>query len=324
LLVLGEGEVRLRRINMALKKGMGNLRRAFNARGVYVFVMTPFKMKKNSRGQYEVDLPGVEGNIRRFSRVKGDRTMVVCGGSGEFHSLSPSEVREIARAAVSGAEGRCKIVCGVGGPTQNAVKMAGAAQEAGCDAVLVMPHEGVVKQGEKAIYERHTAISKAIDIGLMPFRAPHQPLSIDLVKRLAGVANVIAIKEESGAVDWVRTGVRVTCGGVPFITGGSENMIPYYYLAGAVGFTTGMANLTLENSVQLHSAAIRKDWDRAMAWRDYFEPLTDLRRELGTPMLKGGLEMMGLAGGPVRATGAVLDAAGRRRVRKLLTEKGLL
>jgi len=34
--------------------------------------------------------------------------------------------------------------------------------------------------------------------------------------------------------------------------------------------------------------------------------------------------MMGLAGGPVRDSGAVLDKAGRRRVRRLLTEKKLL
>lgn len=309
---------------MALKKGAGDLRRAFNARGVFVFVMTPFKMTKDRKGQYEVDLEGVERNIRHFSRVAGEKVMVVCGGSGEFHSLSPSEVIAVAQAAVAGAGGRCKVVCGVGGPTKNAVQMAEDAQEAGCDAVLVMPHDPIVSRGEKAIWGRHLAISKAIGIGLMPFRAPKQLLSIDLVRRLSGVQNVVAIKEESGAVDWVRTGVRVTCGGVPFITGGSENMIPYYYLAGAVGFTTGMANLTLPQSAQLHRAAIRKDWGRAMAWRDYFEPLTDLRRELGTPMLKGGLEMMGLAGGPVRATGAVLDAAGRRQVRKLLKEKGLL
>ncbi|MSS71451.1 MAG: dihydrodipicolinate synthase family protein [Candidatus Latescibacteria bacterium] len=308
---------------MAVKKRAGSLRRAFNARGVFVFVMTPFRRTKDRQGRYEVDLPGVERNIRHFSRVDGEKVMVVCGGSGEFHSLSPAEVASVAQAAVAGAEGRCRVVCGIGGPTKNAVRMAGAAQAAGCDAVLVMPHEGTVKRGEKALYEHHRAISKAISIGLMPFRASDQLLSLDLVKRLSAFKNTVAIKEESGAVDWVRTGARVT-GGMPFITGGSENMIPYYYLAGAVGFTTGMANLTLPQSVQLHNAAIAKDWDRAMAWRDYFEPLTDARRELGTPMLKGGLEMMGLAGGPVRATGAVLDAAGRRRVRKLMKEKGLL
>jgi len=309
---------------MATRKKRDGFRNAFNACGVYVFVMTPFKTARNRRGKFDVDLEGVERNIRYFAGVSGEKTMVLCGGAGEFSSLSPAEVKAIAAAAVAGAQGRCKIVSGIGGTNKTTVKMAEAAQEVGCDAVLVMPHEPVVKQGEKALWERHRAIAGAIDIGFLPFRAPRQTLSIDLVKRLARIKNVVAIKEESGAVDWVRTGRRVTDNTVPFITGGGENMVPYYYLAGAVGFTTGMANLTLPKSIALHDAAIAHRWDRAMALRDEFEALTQIRRDLGTPMLKAGLEMMGLAGGPVRSTGAVLDVPGRRRVRRMLKEKGVL
>ncbi|MCC7261248.1 MAG: hypothetical protein IT369_01875 [Candidatus Latescibacteria bacterium] len=125
-------------------------------------------------------------------------------------------------------------------------------------------------------------------------------------------------------MDWVRTGIRLTGGTLPIVTGGGENMVPYYYLAGAVGFTTGMANLTLAQSIALHQVAATADWARAMVWRDYFEPLTALRGELGNQMLKGGLEMMGLAGGPIRDSGAVLDANGQRRTRRLLRQKGLL
>jgi 4-hydroxy-tetrahydrodipicolinate synthase len=196
-----------------------------------------------------------------------------------------------------------------------------------------MPHDPIVSKGEQAIWAHHQAIGKAIDIGYLPFRAPRQLISIDLVKKFANHPKVVAIKEESGAIDWVRTGRIVTNHAVPIITGGGENMVPYYYLAGAVGFTTGMANLTLSKSIQLHNAAIKGRWKSAMEMRDYFESLTTLRSELGTPMLKAGLEMMGLAGGPVRDTraqysttdaGNVLDAKGRRKVRSLLKNKGLL
>lgn len=299
-------------------------RKAFNACGVYVFVMTPFKTTKDRRGKYEVDLAGVEGNIRHFAGVPGEKTMVLCGGSGEFYSLSPSEVGDISEAAVAGAGGRCKVISGIGGTTRTVVKMARRAQEAGCDAVLVMPHDPTVKRGEKAIWERHRAILKAIDIGFLPFRAPRQPISIDLVRRFAKVENVVAIKEESGAIDWVRTGRLATDHCVPFITGGGEHMVPYYYLAGAVGFTTGMANLTLPRSIAFHDAAIQGRWEDAMLIRDYFEPLTAMRGKLGTPMLKAGLEMMGLSGGPVRDTGAMLDAAARRRLKRFLKDKGIL
>ena len=286
--------------------------------------MTPFKTTTDQRGRYHVDLNGVEKNIAHFASIPGEKTMVICGGSGEFANLSPGEVRDIGQAAVAGAKGRCKIVSGIGHTDKIAVKMARAAQEAGCDGVLVMPHDPVVKRGDAAIWKRLQLIAKSISIGLLPFRAPRQTLSIDLVKRFAKMPRVVAIKEESGAVDWVRTGRRITKNTVPFITGGGENMVPYYYLAGAVGFTTGMANLTLAKSIELHEAAISNRWPLTMKLRDYFEPLTEARRKLSNAMLKGGLEMMGLAGGPLRSSGRRLTAAERRTVRRLLKQSNLL
>lgn len=303
---------------------MSTLQKKFHARGVYVFVMTPFKTTTNSNNQYEVDLNGVEKNIAHFASIPGDKTMVLCGGSGEFADLSPAEVRDISQAAVAGAKGQCQIISGIGHADSTAIKMAQAAQEAGCDAVLVMPHDPVVKRGEKTIYQRHQKIAKAIDIGIVPFRAPKQTLSIDLVNKFSKMPHVVCIKEESGAVDWVRTGCRITKNAVPFVTGGGENMVPYYYLAGAVGFTTGMANLTLAQSISLHNMAMMGLWNKAMALRDFFEPLTDMRRTIGNAMLKGGLEMMGLAGGPIRKTGKKLTAIERRKVRDLLKKKQLI
>ncbi len=301
-----------------------SLRSDFDARGVYVFVMTPFLDRMNSKGHHKVDLVGLEDNISTFAATRGDKTMVVCGGSGEINSLSAGEVVDIAAAAVAGTKGRCQVVCGVRGPDALAARTAERIQDAGANAVLIMPHEPVVRRGDRALWDRHRAIARAIDIGFLPFRAPTQTLSIDLIERFAQLPKVVAIKEESGAVDWVRTGRRVTNDTVPFITGGGENMVPYYYLAGAVGFTTGMANLTLPLSIKLHKVAAAGRWKQAMAMRDAFEPLTMMRQELGTPMLKAGLEMMGLAGGPVRATGAVLDRKDRTRVRRLLKQKKLL
>lgn len=312
----------------------GTLRRLTNARGVYVFVMTPMKTSLNRKGAFRIDTTGLEKNARYFAEIKGRKTLVICGGSGEFYALSPSEVKDLAAAAVAGVRGSCRIVCGIGWSTGKAVKMAENAQDAGCDALLVMPHDPVVARGEAAIWRHHLSIAKAVDIGIIPFRAPRQLLSINLVKRFSSLERVVAIKEESNAVDWVRTGCRAVAHNVPIITGGGENMAPYYYLAGASGFTTGMANLTLPMSIEMHNTGMRRHWKSAMELRDWFEPLTTLRGELGTPMLKAGLEMMGLAGGPMRDTqqaqmpdapsGHVLGTRDRARVRRLLKQKGVL
>ena len=99
---------------MAARSSVATLRKRFAARGVFVFVMTPFKHTTNRKGKFEPDLEGIEGNARYFSHIKGDKTLVICGGSGEFGSLSSAEVIALGQAAATGAEGRCNVVVGIG------------------------------------------------------------------------------------------------------------------------------------------------------------------------------------------------------------------
>ena len=153
-----------------------NLRKAFDAKGVYVFVMTPYKHTRNAKGKYHIDLAGLEKNISHFAGIGGDKTMVVCGGSGEIHSLEPAEVVDVASAAVAGVDGRCAVVCGVRGSDHQAARTSARLQSAGADALLIMPHEPVVKKGDRAVWARHQTIAKSIDIGFLPFRAPAQTL----------------------------------------------------------------------------------------------------------------------------------------------------
>lgn len=67
-------------------------RTEFDARRVYVFVMTPFTTRHNQRGQYELDLAGIEQNITHFPKVPGEKTMVIYGGlarSRPLHHTKP-------------------------------------------------------------------------------------------------------------------------------------------------------------------------------------------------------------------------------------------
>ena len=82
-----------------------------NAQGVFVFVMTPMKTALNRQGVYRIDTAGLEKNARYFAGIRGRKTLVICGGSGEFYALSPSEVRDLAAAAVAGARGKCAGSC---------------------------------------------------------------------------------------------------------------------------------------------------------------------------------------------------------------------
>ena len=108
-----------------------NLREQFDAKGVYVFVMTPFLTRSDARGRHAVDLVGVERNVAAFAHVHGDRTMVLCGGSGEIDSLDLGEIVDVAAAGVAGAAGRCQVICGVRGTNAQATKTGRRIQDVG-------------------------------------------------------------------------------------------------------------------------------------------------------------------------------------------------
>jgi 5-dehydro-4-deoxyglucarate dehydratase len=296
-------------------------------KGIHIFAITPFKMTDDDVPP--VDYEGVKKNARFFASVEGERVITVCGGTGEFHSLTEEENRKIVEAAASEAKGKSPLISGIGGNTESAIKMAKAAQEAGSDVVLVMPCEEVTEKkghessSEDAIFQHHAAIAEAVDIGLMPYRNRNALFSIDLILRFLEIPNVVALKDESGDLNWFRDMIVATEKRLPGIIGG-EMLAPYYYLAGASGITTGVACLVPHISLEQYRAAAKGDYRGALRIRDKLAPITKFRGKTGNTMLKAGLEMMGLAGGPIRETKAVMNDEDRKILRKLLVELGAM
>src|SRR4051794_34452570 len=100
--------------------------------GVIAFPCTPFK--KN----LALDLSGFRKNLRRLTAH--DLCAIVVGaGTGELHSLSPSEHLEIVKTAVAEIGGRCPVLAGTGFSPQIASDMAQASVAAGADGILIFP-----------------------------------------------------------------------------------------------------------------------------------------------------------------------------------------
>ena len=290
-------------------------------KGIHIFAITPFKMTDDEVPP--VDYEGVKKNARFFASVEGERVITVCGGTGEFHSLTEEENRKIVEAAASEAKGKSPLISGIGGNTESAIKMAKAAQEAGSDVVLVMPCEEIIEKSEDAIFQHHAAIAEAVDIGMIPYRNKNSLFSIELILRFLEIPNVVALKDESGDINWFRDMIVATEERLPGITG-SEMLAPYCYLAGSSGITTGLACLVPHISLEQYRAATKGDYRGALRIRDKLAPITKFRAKTGNTMLKAGLEMMGFAGGPVRETKAVMDDEDRKILRKLLVELEVL
>ena len=101
--------------------------------GVYTALFTPYT--RDNRINEEM-----VGRMVEYGIANGVRGFYLTGGTGEGLLLSKEERRQVYRAAAKAAKGRAKLIAHVGCiNTDDAVELARAAADAGCDWVSSVP-----------------------------------------------------------------------------------------------------------------------------------------------------------------------------------------
>ena len=125
-------------------------------------------------------------------------------------------------------------------------------------------------------------------------------MSVTSALRLAEIDTVIAIKEESGDVQWFRAFMAAQRKASPNhrLAGicGGEGLFPYYAMEGASAFSTGAVNLVPNLSTAMWHAVTTSDRTRINAIQEQLAPLTSLRSKPGRsiPVIKEGLRQLGV------------------------------
>lgn len=182
--------------------------RPISFEGVLFFPVTPF----DSSGSVDVDLLA-EHVESRLSFAPGG-IFPACG-TGEFHALSLDEVRSVVGVTVETVRGRVPVVAGTGGALPHAIACARAAQEAGADALLILPPylvSGPV-EGTVAYVE---AIVNATDLPVIVYHRGTAQLSVAAAVRLASNPKITGLKDGVGDIALMQSIVRaVTTAGRP-------------------------------------------------------------------------------------------------------------
>lgn len=275
--------------------------------------VTPFSADASA-----IDEDGVRALVAGLLR-DGISRLVACGNTGEYYALSSAERRrvaalsvEVARDHQGGAETPL-IVIGMGGGPADAAAEARHAAEVGADAVMVHhpsnPHitaEGLVT------YVR--AIAEASDLPVIPYLRS-AVLDSDGVRRLADIDGVVAVKYAvndlpafAAAVDATRDRPELA-----WICGTAERWAPFFWAAGALGFTSGLVNVAAAPALAMLAALERGDRDAAMrAWAKV-EPFERLRARssdgFNVAVVKAAMRHLGKPAGPVRAPASEVTAA---------------
>ncbi len=163
-------------------------------RGTGVALVTPFTRDGT------LDLEAVESLVE-WHLESGTEMIVPAGTTGEAATLNRSEFGDLVGAVVQTVNGKVPVIAGTGtNNTRKVIEMSQFAESMGVDAVLVVsPYYN--KPTQNGLYEHYKAIASAIDIPVVLYNVPGRTgsnISAETTLRLAGIPNIVAIKEASG------------------------------------------------------------------------------------------------------------------------------
>ena len=253
----------------------------------------------------------------------GVGVMTPNGNTGEFYALAPEEYVRAVRATVATLAGQGMVIAGVGFDTTTAVEMGRSAAAAGADGVMIHqplhPHQS---SGGWVAY--HRAIASALAEMPVVLYIKDPMVAAPMLRELVDTCpNVVGVKYAVG--DVVRFAALVDAfraGDLAWICGLAEPWAPFFWVAGATGFTSGLANVEPGLSLEMLRWLRDGDYDGAMrVWRSV-KPFEDLRARRNSannvPVVKEALAQLGLCDRRVRPPLEVLDATERGEVASIL------
>jgi 4-hydroxy-tetrahydrodipicolinate synthase len=253
------------------------------------------------------DLGALSENLA-FLVDEGVGLLYVAGNTGEVASLSADEWTEVIETAMATVGDRAVVATGIGHEYPVAIELARRAATLGVDGILAMPRQQpyVASAGLADYWE--TIIEHAGLPAVVYSRGMPDPTDL---ARLLDHELVVGCKYSNRDVSAFANTVADDKSGVSWTCGIAERYAPFFHLAGAVGFTSGLANFAPRVALGMHAALTNGDWKQALELRSASVPIEEIRARRGdiynVGAVKVGLDAVGLTGGGVRPPLATLD-----------------
>ncbi|MDD1693134.1 MAG: 4-hydroxy-tetrahydrodipicolinate synthase [Methanoregula sp.] len=284
--------------------------------GVLPAIITPFK-RNPAMG---LDVPGLERNIG-FLLSRGIHGIVPCGSTGESATLTFDEHEKVIKVTVDKINGKIPILAGTGSNnTAEAVRLTKAAKDIGADGVLVIsPYYN--KPNRSGLIKHYTKLAD-LDIPVVMYNVPGrtgQNLEPDLIAELAQHPNIVGVKEASGNIGQISRIIEETQDEDFLVISGDDNItLPILALGGA-GVISVAANVDPARMVGMYEAMKHGDYQKALVLHYAMSPLfRSMFIDTNPIPVKKAVELIGLAGGPVRLPLDELDAKKTEQLMKIL------
>lgn len=225
--------------------------------GIVPPITTPF----TAEGQ--VDEVALKEDIHYLIEVAGVHGLVVCGSTGEGHTLTTDETYRITACAVDESKGRTPVITGIiTDSTQSAIERGQAVAELGIKALQVTPVHYLFRPNDDAMIQHFAKITEETGLLVIIYNViPWTYLSPQLLTRIiTEVEGVIGVKQSAGDMKLLAD-LLLLLGNQGRIMSAVDALLYPSFLLGAHGAIAAILTAAPKLCVQLWEAVENGDYE---------------------------------------------------------------
>jgi 4-hydroxy-tetrahydrodipicolinate synthase len=253
--------------------------------------------------------------------------LVPCGTTGESPTLSREEHLRVVELTVDVAKGKVPVLAGAGGyNTAEVIALAGELASIGVDGILsVTPYYN--KPTQEGLYQHYRAIASATTLPIVLYSvAGRTGVNIEppTVKRLAGIDNIIGIKEASGSIAQMASILDIVPEDFIVLSGDDAIALPLIALGGR-GVISVVSNEIPEEMTHLVTLCLNGDFAGAREAQRRYQALMEVNFVESNPIpVKAAMAEMGLLEPVWRLPLVAPKAENQERIYSVLASLGLV
>jgi 4-hydroxy-tetrahydrodipicolinate synthase len=241
-----------------------------------------------------------EETLRKLVRRQienGIDFLVPCGTTGENPTLNREEHVRVVRITVEESAHKVPVLAGAGGyNTHEAIELAQACRQAGADGLLsVTPYYN--RPTQEGLYQHFKAIAEAVPLPIVLYSVQSRTASnIEpaTVARLAGIQNIVGIKEASGNIAQIANILHDVPEKFTVVSGDDVMTLPVIALGGH-GVISVVSNQIPGPMSELVRFARQGEFCKAREIQRRYMPLFRVNFIESNPIpVKWGMSVMGL------------------------------
>ncbi len=285
--------------------------------GSGVAIVTPFN-------GLEVNYDAL-GELIEMHIAHNTDAIIICGTTGEASTMPNEEHIAVIEYTVKKAAGRIPVIAGTGSnDTAHAIYLTKEAERVGADGILsVTPYYN--KANASGLREHFKAIANCTSLPVILYNVPSRTgvnISIPVLKDLAKIDNIVAIKEASGNISYTAQIAKE----VPelYIYSGNDDMIVPVMSLGGKGVISVLANILPDETHDLCQRYLDGDIKGSLKLQlDMLDVVNKLFIEVNPVPVKTAMDMLGYNVGNLRLPLAEMDEGNKAKLKAALDAYGV-